>query len=121
MFQGNTNLNSPEKEFGKQRIWSQFDTSKSKKKTSWEKNLRQKSLTKDSLIIEALLSSLVLYALIGCNICNILDQKLYLGSGNGLQTPQTRRVSTLDWCVKSFGSDHKYWPPLETAVEGEIW
>ena len=39
-----------------------------------------------------------------------------LGSGNDLQTPQVRRVSTLAWRVKSVGSDHEYWPPLETAV-----
>ena len=39
-----------------------------------------------------------------------------LGSGNDLRTPQVRRVSTLAWRVKSVGSDHKYWPPLETAV-----
>ena len=39
-----------------------------------------------------------------------------LGSGNDLRTPQVWRVSTLAWRVKSVGSDHKYWPPLETAV-----
>ena len=39
-----------------------------------------------------------------------------LGTGNDLQTPQVRSVSTLVWHVKSVGSDHEYWPPLETAV-----
>ena len=53
---------------------------------------------------------------IGCNICNIFDQKLCPCSGNVLRTPQVRRVSTLAWRVKSVYSDHKYWPPLETAV-----
>ena len=43
---------------------------------------------------------------LGCNICNILDQKLPLGCGNDLRTPQVQRVSTLAWCVKSVGSDH---------------
>ena len=47
----------------------------------------------------------------------MLDQKLRLGSGNDLQTPQARCVSTLAWRVKSVGSDHKYWPPLETGVK----
>ena len=39
-----------------------------------------------------------------------------VGSGNDLRTPQVRRVSTLAWRVKSVGSDHEYWPPLETPV-----
>ena len=43
-----------------------------------------------------------------------------LGSGNDLRTPQVRRVSTLAWRVKSVGSDHKYWPPLETAVTYDL-
>ena len=44
-----------------------------------------------------------------------------LGSGNDLQTPQVRRVSTFAWRVKSVGSEHKYWPPLETAVTGVVF
>ena len=45
---------------------------------------------------------------------NILDQKL--GCGNDLWTPQVRSTNNLAWPTKSVGSDHKYWPPLETAV-----
>ena len=28
-----------------------------------------------------------------------------------------RRTNTLAWRTKSVGSDHKNWPPLETAVQ----
>ena len=46
---------------------------------------------------------------------------MHLGSGNDLQTPQARSVSTLAWRVKSVGSNHRYWPPLETAVVNDQW
>ena len=61
-------------------------------------------------------NKLVLYEFLGYNLCNLWDQKLHLECGNDLWTAQVRRTNTLAWCTKSVGSDHKYWPPLETAV-----